>query len=543
MKKRYLSVLPSFILLITMFVSTTHAWFADFVYNQNNRTTAGTQNVSFTSSVLVKSGNLSGTLTNLFDLGQKQSLLSFKNQTIEVSLEKKFYFRVRSTTKTPINYELILLNKTNIDVLSQFDLEIKRITGSTSTLYAGTSDIGEQMSLIPSQFDNGLINGFEIFQIRLIYVGVEPLTLLSNESVRFVVYLNSWYTNNPHSKALLIYKKEHLSLIDDAPYTNVMVLQDVIAEDYELFLSKAKNFNFFGSRLYLKSFHVSFSSFQTMDLDNGILQVQHVDFDSVMSQINHRSRFSLFTDHMSLSLSQGTYRQHGTLTISDTLTIHDDTQVDVYPSAALYVYGNLIDQGNRLTFLSQLTDPKLFINSIASHRHPLFFNEPLALHYLSRSVRFGYSFQGLDLTVLNHLSMDLMSWTPLGTQANPFQGNLNGNGYELRNLTITDSEVEMGFVGYNQGTIRNIKIKNILIVPGLSTTQVSVISPLVFSNTGTIDTVTINGMVYYQDPNKVGHSFEGWFETETFEGSPLSNETIDGNYVTKSVYLSIQPTV
>ncbi|MDD4316239.1 MAG: GLUG motif-containing protein, partial [Clostridia bacterium] len=51
-------------------------------------------------------------------------------------------------------------------------------------------------------------------------------------------------------------------------------------------------------------------------------------------------------------------------------------------------------------------------------------------------------------------------WTPIGVDSNsPFTGILDGNGYSVLGMSITsENSGYVGFVGYNQGTIRNLNL-------------------------------------------------------------------------------------
>ena len=73
----------------------------------------------------------------------------------------------------------------------------------------------------------------------------------------------------------------------------------------------------------------------------------------------------------------------------------------------------------------------------------------------------------------NNISLT-KAWTPIGDKENPFIGSIEGNGYEIKNLKITDSltmteEVSSvgrdfisvgGFIGYLKGQVKNLKITN-----------------------------------------------------------------------------------
>lgn len=58
------------------------------------------------------------------------------------------------------------------------------------------------------------------------------------------------------------------------------------------------------------------------------------------------------------------------------------------------------------------------------------------------------------------------AWTPIGTSENPFKGTLEGNGYTIRNFTVTANEdsQSVGLFGYvENATIRNVRIEGAVI--------------------------------------------------------------------------------
>jgi len=73
--------------------------------------------------------------------------------------------------------------------------------------------------------------------------------------------------------------------------------------------------------------------------------------------------------------------------------------------------------------------------------------------------------------LMNDVDLESNEWTPIGTDTAPFSGTLDGQGFTISNLKITTSQVYVGLIGYNQGTIKNLKLANvdINVTGGLST--------------------------------------------------------------------------
>lgn len=65
----------------------------------------------------------------------------------------------------------------------------------------------------------------------------------------------------------------------------------------------------------------------------------------------------------------------------------------------------------------------------------------------------------LDLTELN-VADKKTSWVPIGTEANKFAGNFEGNNNIIKELYINKSDVATGLFAYNTGTIQNLTLEN-----------------------------------------------------------------------------------
>ena len=65
-----------------------------------------------------------------------------------------------------------------------------------------------------------------------------------------------------------------------------------------------------------------------------------------------------------------------------------------------------------------------------------------------------------DYYLNGNIDMNGAEWTPIGTEASPFTGNLDGNGYTISNFVINDNSKCVGLFGANDGTVQNLKLKN-----------------------------------------------------------------------------------
>ena len=83
------------------------------------------------------------------------------------------------------------------------------------------------------------------------------------------------------------------------------------------------------------------------------------------------------------------------------------------------------------------------------------------------STRAGEAKYNIELNA--NIDLGGNQWTPIGTEANPFIGTFNGNGYIINNLKIVEEEAKegkayIGFFGYaKNATIENVTFNNVYI--------------------------------------------------------------------------------
>ena len=72
---------------------------------------------------------------------------------------------------------------------------------------------------------------------------------------------------------------------------------------------------------------------------------------------------------------------------------------------------------------------------------------------------------GLDKNYMQNadITMSTTEWVPIGTESNPFTGQYNGNGYEIRGLTMTSPTVKIiGFFGFaGNAQLYNITLRDL----------------------------------------------------------------------------------
>ena len=81
--------------------------------------------------------------------------------------------------------------------------------------------------------------------------------------------------------------------------------------------------------------------------------------------------------------------------------------------------------------------------------------------------RAGLTKYNIELT--SNIDLGNNPWTPIGTEANPFSGSFNGNGYGVNHLNIVEKEAKngkayIGFFGYTKDvTIKDVAIEDVTI--------------------------------------------------------------------------------
>ena len=65
--------------------------------------------------------------------------------------------------------------------------------------------------------------------------------------------------------------------------------------------------------------------------------------------------------------------------------------------------------------------------------------------------------------LMNDIDLNSNEWIPIGTEANPFTGTLDGKDFTITNLKISTSQTYVGLIGYNSGIVQNLKLSNVSI--------------------------------------------------------------------------------
>ena len=100
----------------------------------------------------------------------------------------------------------------------------------------------------------------------------------------------------------------------------------------------------------------------------------------------------------------------------------------------------------------------------------------------------GGSVYGLDKNYMQQCDIELSTdeWKSIGTRANPFTGSYNGNGFEIKGLTMTDPYAPLiGMFGYAENAnIYNITLRDYDIEKAGSKAKKKSVAPIVAINVG-----------------------------------------------------------
>ena len=102
-----------------------------------------------------------------------------------------------------------------------------------------------------------------------------------------------------------------------------------------------------------------------------------------------------------------------------------------------------------------------------------------------------------DFEFLCSIDMEGATVRPIGSKDKPFTGTINGQNNILSNFTISESNGGyMGFIGYNQGTVSDIKLEEVTIVADANTKYIGGMAGYSEKN---LRSVTVNGTMLVEN--------------------------------------------
>lgn len=126
--------------------------------------------------------------------------------------------------------------------------------------------------------------------------------------------------------------------------------------------------------------------------------------------------------------------------------------------------------------------------------------------------------------------VSIPSFVKIGSDSTPFSGTFDGNGFEIRNLTIDTNIADLGLFGNFTGKLLNIQIKNGSVKNGASASTGGLVG---YFNGGTITNCHYNGLVQSDGSNTgglIGRATAG-IATKCSSGGSVSGNTFVGGFV------------
>lgn len=145
-----------------------------------------------------------------------------------------------------------------------------------------------------------------------------------------------------------------------------------------------------------------------------------------------------------------------------------------------FLNGQIITVNLKVNLIGQ------FSGGFGSYDKPYEITSYDQLRNMSTDLGSGYVLKS-DINALDE------SWMPLGNDSNTFIGMFDGNGYKITGLSITNDHVFVGFVGGNNGILKNISLENIYYKN--NTTYIGGLVGVNYQN-GVIDGAYVSGLIY-----------------------------------------------
>jgi len=202
MKKNLLGSFLSFSFIVSMFVSSTHAWFSEYSNIIGNRVESGNLAVDFHTSNEISNGDLSGSILNIKN--SNDPLFVFSEATRQNDYIEKF-IRVKNQGSVPINYQVIF-NTTETSIIENYiEFEIEFLGNQVQTIAASEIDYNNIITLQDvSPVGGGLLNkGFEIWRIKMIVnPNFDEEVNIDGLNFSFDLKFRAWHFNYPLSSIL-----------------------------------------------------------------------------------------------------------------------------------------------------------------------------------------------------------------------------------------------------------------------------------------------------------------------------------------------------
>ena len=110
------------------------------------------------------------------------------------------------------------------------------------------------------------------------------------------------------------------------------------------------------------------------------------------------------------------------------------------------------------------------------------------LAYFAQQVNAGNTYEGMYFVLGGDILLGDYAITTIGASSTtPFKGTFDGNGYVIRDFTITSNNTAVALFGYMEGTVKHLGIIDATVTANKSATGDTYVAILVAHNSGTVE--------------------------------------------------------
>ena len=492
-KRALLSSVLALFLCFSMLLGTTFAWFTDSVTSGNN---------------IIKSGNLDIELeywngTDWVDVAGKSDILT--NTLWEPGVTEVAYLRVANAGSLALKYQLginIVSETAGVNVagdeflLSEYIMfgVIEGKNGATSAYtkddagraaaIAAVADDAKKISAGYTKADTMEANADDLYLALVVYMPTEVGNVANHNGTNvpeIKLGINVFATQKTSESDSFGTDYDDGAFIPSAPET-------VPEEGKSLIINGSAE----------SKVAVTIPASVVAGLDDDVTSLIVAASAPIVDTTNKTVTFTTIElqdqngNEVDLAAAGGTVIV--TLPVGNAFA--DDEQVEVYHDGSFVTYATVTDgkisyEVSHFCEVSiKAAEEVVLDNTIDSVKEFIAF---------AAAVNAGKSYAGETVTLGADLDLAGVTWTPIGTSANPFKGTFDGNGKVIKNLSVLMAgKSNVGLFGFTtEGEIKNVTVENAKIAGRLN---VGVVAGTPYTSKYTNITVKghveVDGMAY-----------------------------------------------
>ena len=336
----------SLLMMLTVMVGTSFAWFNQTVVNEGARIQSGTLTVEFLSD---DDGNFATTGDQVNLASTSDPIFELTNAQPGDTQEK--YLRIQNTGSILMNYDMKFDVVDGEGLGSAIVVEVEREEPVIATqTFTGVSIDTE----VFSENDSLDEDEFETYRVSVTFD-----TSAGNEfqglSYSLDLYLAAYQASNVASKPVFVSTIGELTTAASAAVkgTSIVLLNSISASSTSVNFTQLVNLNLRGFTLTLSSLSVASSDFGFMRFENGIMNLVNYTINTPSATLTHVANLTMnVSGTTSITVSSNTYVLDGVLE-TGSLTIGGSTSFEPQADSQLVVSGTITkDPGADITPLS-----------------------------------------------------------------------------------------------------------------------------------------------------------------------------------------------